>query len=110
MDEAPYVEIKTSPDQAEDFYEALLHDEEFRKDLERGGASAAAALKKYGITVTADLVEDGAKLPSAEELERALAAMDKGEFAPETADIKFMKFWPIFWAIMKFRKFRSPAR
>jgi hypothetical protein len=109
MDEAPYVEIKTSPGQAEELFDRLLHDGEFREQLERGGASAVSALNEYGITVTADLVEGGAELPSAEELERALAAMDKGEFAPETADIKFMKFWPIFWAIMKFRKFRSAA-
>lgn len=107
--ERPVVEIRTSPEDAAKFVDDVMNDSNFRAELERGGDSAVAALARYDITITPELVAEPVELPSAEELETALNAMDAGEFAPETAHIKFMKFWPIFWAMIKFRKFRSPA-
>jgi hypothetical protein len=109
MQEGPVVEIRTSPEDAAKFVDDLMNDADFRAELERGGDSAVAALARYDIRISPELVAEYVELPSSEELEEALTAMDAGEFAPETAHVKFMKFWPIFWAMIKFRKFRSAA-
>jgi putative modified peptide len=105
-DNEPFVEIRTSPDRADEFIQKLINDEGFRARLEE---NPEQALAEYDIRIAPELLAGEVELPSPEQLEEALTAMDAGEFSPETAHIKFMKFWPIFWAIMKFRKFRSPA-
>ena len=105
-DNEPFVEIRTSPERADEFIERLINDEGFRATLEE---NPERALAEYDIRIAAELLAGPVELPSPEQLEEALKAMDAGEFSPETAHIKFMRFWPIFWAMMKFRKFRSPA-
>lgn len=103
MDEAPYIEIRTSPEEAAEFVDRLLNEPEFREELERGGDSALGALARYNIHISPELVAESVELPDRDELESALREMDEGEFAPEPK-IKFWP-WPVFWALIKFRKF-----
>jgi hypothetical protein len=107
VDEAshPHVDIRTSPERAAEFLEKLAHDREFREQLERGGDSAVKALASYEIYISPDLVEEPVELPFGEELEEVLRQIELGEFAGEPA-IKFWP-WPIFWTMIKFRKFIS---
>lgn len=108
--DAPFIEIRISPDQADEFVERLISDEEFRERV--SGDRAAEALAEYGITVSPDLLADQVELPSPEEIQEVRAAMDTGELSPETTkfnEVVMFKFWPVFWWVLKFRGFRSTS-
>ena len=91
------VEIKISPDRTDEFVERLVTDHEFRRALEE---SPAETLAEYDIAVTPDLLAEPVSLPPPEEVARARAAIDPGEFAPETS--RFAANPLVSW----FRKFR----
>jgi hypothetical protein len=101
-----YVEIGGTPEDADRFLSDLLEKEEFRSQLGAGAESAAAALKEYGINISPELLDEPLELPPAEELREAIDAMDRGEFTPE---VVMFRFWPIFFAMIKFRRFRGQA-
>ena len=84
-DNEPFVEIRTSPERADEFIERLINDEGFRATLE---ANPERALAEYDIRIAAELLAGPVELPSPEQLEEALKAMDAGEFSPETAHIQ----------------------
>jgi hypothetical protein len=102
-----YVEIGGTPEDADRFLSDLLEKEEFRSQLGAGAESAAAALKEYGINISPELLGDEPiELPPPEELREAIDSMDRGEF---TSDVVMIRFWPIFHAMITFRRFRGQA-
>ena len=101
-----YVEIGGTPEDADRFLNDILKDERLRSQLSAGASSAAAALRGYGINISPELLDEPLELPPAEELREAIDAMDRGEFTPE---VVMFRFWPIFFAMIKFRRFRGQA-
>lgn len=101
-----FVEIGGSPEDADRFLKDLLENEELRSQLGAGAESAAAALKGYGINISPELLDEPVELPPPEELREAIDAMDRGEFS---SDVVMIRFWPIFHAMIKFRRFRGQA-
>jgi hypothetical protein len=90
--EESFVEIRISPDQTDEFVERLVSDEEFRRALED---RPAETLAEYDISVSPDLLARQVELPPPEEVEQARAAMDTGEFSPETTRSNWNWFSPI---------------
>jgi hypothetical protein len=106
MDSALYVQIGGTPDDADRFLNDILDDEELRERISAGAESAVDALKCYGINVSVELLGDPVELPSVEDLREAIEAIDRGEFSSE---LVMFRFWPIFFAMIRFRRFRSQA-
>ena len=101
-----YVEIGGTPEDADRFLNDILEDERLRSQLSAGASSAAAALRGYGINISPELLDEPVELPPPEELREAIDSMDLGEF---TSDVVMIRFWPIFHAMLTFRRFRGQA-
>jgi hypothetical protein len=99
------IHIRSTPDEATQFFERLMTEgDPLRSKLEEGGEATIAALAEHGITVSPELLPDDPKLPSTEEIKMALDAVDRGVMSACDAQFRFMKFWPVFWAMIRFRR------
>ena len=95
--EESLVEISINPDRTDEFVDRLANDEAFRRALED---RPAETLAEYDISVSPDLLAAPVSLPPREEIERARAAMDSGEFAAENIVQRF-----IHWVCTKIHVF-----
>jgi putative modified peptide len=98
--EESLAEIRISPDQTDAFVERLVSDEAFRHALEE---RPAETLAEYDIRLSPDVLVHPVKLAAPEDIERARATMDTGEFSPEWVKSSESRFAAIF---RRFRRFK----
>ncbi|MEU4690046.1 NHLP-related RiPP peptide [Actinoplanes sp. NPDC023714] len=83
------VRINISPQQARELLDGLAGDDDFRK---RVAANPVAELRRFGITVPADLVPENVELPSPAEIRQlnsSINAEQSSQLDPTTPLIKF---------------------
>jgi putative modified peptide len=98
----PVVEIRISPQRADELMNRLIDDDEFRAQLTR---SPRDALSEYGIVVPSELLPDEVELPSSEELRQARDRVDVEDYPRFGEDAYMGKFSPIWICMAWFRKF-----
>jgi putative modified peptide len=93
------VEIRTTPEQAQELIGRLATDDDFRAQVEQ---SPVETLAEYGIRVPQALVEDQRELPSPEEMAKLRDQIEGGELDPASAYGPLAtKFGPIIWIVAK---------
>jgi putative modified peptide len=106
--EESIVEIRISPQQADELMSRLVDDQEFRERLTQNPVEELAG---YGINVPSALLPERVELPSPEEISRVRAGAEADEFAQFPVDGGFMgKFGPLWCALIWFIKFKRLPR
>jgi putative modified peptide len=99
--EETYLEIKMSPQQADELVDRLVNDTEFRERLTQ---NPIEELAHYGISVSPALLPERIELPSPEELRQALNAIETGELGGYENYIWFRPFWFLTIWFIKLRR------
>jgi hypothetical protein len=102
--EESIVEIRISPQQADEFMSRLVDDPEFR---ERLAQNPVEELARYGINIPSPLLPEQAELPSPEEIRQVRAGAEADEFTQFPIDVVVGKFSPLWCALTWFKKFRE---
>jgi putative modified peptide len=93
------VEIRTTPEQAQELIGRLAEDDDFRAQVEK---NPVETLAKYGIRVPAAFVEGQRELPSPEEMAKIRDQIEGGELDPASAYGPLAsKFGPMIWIVAK---------
>jgi putative modified peptide len=95
-DEEPYVEIRMSPQQADELMDRLVNDTEFRERLTQ---NPIEELARYGISIPPALLPERVELPSPDEVRRARDVIETGELGDGENAIWFLPIW-----FIKFRR------
>ena len=107
-DDESSVQIRISPQQADEFMSRLVDDPEFRERLTQNPVDELA---RYGIDFPSSLLPEQVELPSPEEIRRVRAGAEADEFAQFPIDGGFMgKFGPLWCALIWFIKFKRLPR
>jgi hypothetical protein len=102
--EESIVEIRISPQQADEFMSRLIDDPEFRERLAR---NPVEELARYGINVPSALLPEQVELPSPEEIRQVRAGVEADEFTQFPIDGGVMgKFGPLWCALIWLIKFK----
>jgi putative modified peptide len=99
MNGEEFIDIRISPQQADEFMAKLVDDHEFRERLTQ---NPVEELAQYGINVPPDLLPEQVELPSPEEITQCRDRVDADEFADGGGMIKFHPLWPTLWWFRKF--------
>jgi putative modified peptide len=88
--EETYVEIRMSPQQADELVDRLVNDTEFRERLTQ---NPIEELARYGISVPPALLPERVELPSPDEVRQARDAIETGELGGYENFIWFLPIW-----------------
>ena len=104
--EESVIEIRISPQQADEFLSKLVDDPEFRDRLTR---DPVEELARYGISIPSTFLPEQVELPSPEEIRRVLDAANADGFTQFPIDDEVLgKFGPLWCALICFKKFKRP--